>query len=65
MDHPLSRTTASQELFVVLRDQILSVRGVTGIPAFALTMDRAQRTMRADFTITTARGQASGGVRIA
>lgn len=65
LEHILGHARRAQMVEAVLRDQILSVRGVTGIPSLALTLDRRQRTMRADFVVTTPRGDASGGLRIA
>lgn len=46
----------------VLRAHILSVAGVTGIKSFDLYLDRAARTLRVDFEITTPQGDARGSL---
>lgn len=60
VDEVLGKGRRPELVEAVLRAQILSVAGVQGIDAFALTIDPRARTARVDFTVRSAEGLASG-----
>lgn len=64
LERVLGKVSRPEIVEAVLRSQILGVAGVKTIVSFSLQIDPNTRVARADFTVESAEGLASGSINI-